>query len=410
MRIGRTLPPAAAPFSLSDIFTAIIKSFKGEVEITRFEDELKKYFGVKYCHLVTSGKAALTMILTALKQFYPDRTDVLIPAFTCFSVPAAIKKAGLKMRLCDIAPKSFNFNEIELKAIIALDKRSGRNNILCVLPTHMFGNPINIQSLREIVGDDIIIVEDAAQAMGGEYHGVKLGTLGDISFFSLGRGKALSTVEGGIILTNNDDINRVLTTLIKQVPSNDLIHQVKFVINAILLTVMQYPALYWLPNSLPFLKLGETIFEPDFPVRKMSAVQAALSRNWQERLHRHQQNRNKNIHFWLDKLPNNSILCCLEQQGDFANLIRLPVLASNRQERNSIIRKSTQLGLGIMPSYPTPINEILELASDFPGIKFPNAIELCNRLYTLPIHEYVSDEDNKKIFELLTQNLCSLSA
>ena len=105
MRIGRTVPPAAAPISWRGFFSGLKGVVRGEAERERFADELREYFNRRHCYLFSSGKAALTVALLALKRLYPGRDRVLIPAFTCYSVPSAIVRAGLKVTLCDVAPQ-----------------------------------------------------------------------------------------------------------------------------------------------------------------------------------------------------------------------------------------------------------------------------------------------------------------
>ncbi len=401
MRICRSLPPAASPIPLHEVlkgFSAVFASNENGSE--QFQSELQSYFGRDYCFLVSSGRAALTLILQALKQLYPGRTEVLIPAFTCFSVPAAIRKAGLEIRLCDIDQQTLDFGHNELKKIMASAKGS---NLLCVLATHLFGYPADIASLREIIGDEIPLVEDAAQALGGKNAGLKLGTLADVGFFSLGRGKALSTVEGGVILTNRGDIGRALASLVEKRPGYGTAAKVKLAIKALLITILQQPFLFRLPLSLPFLQLGETLFEHDFPMLKMSPVQAALSGNWQARLSKHQNARKKNTKYWAGKLQLSCGLWGRTQEGTCANLIRFPVLAANGETREAIIRESRRKGLGIMPSYPTPINEIAELAANFAGQSYPNASEMCKKIFTLPLHNYVTSMDNERICQLLVR-------
>ncbi len=201
MRIGRTLPPAAAPIGWKSLFYGISALFSGESERNRFSDELRNYFGKSHCFLVSSGKAALTLILSALKEQYPERDEVIIPAYTCYSVPSAIVRAGLKVKLCDTAADSFDFDFEQLQPMLASKK------LLGVVPTHLFGLPADVKRLQGMINDsEVTVIEDAAQALGGEWQGEKLGTLGDVSFFSLGRGKAFSTVEGGIILTDCDEL------------------------------------------------------------------------------------------------------------------------------------------------------------------------------------------------------------
>src|SRR5216683_4010167 len=119
MRIGRTLPPAATPIGAREIASGVCGIFRGRKELDRFRSELKEHFGVRHCFLVSSGKAAFTLILLALKELSPDRDEVLIPAFTCFSVPSSVVRAGLRIRLCDLHPESLDFNFAQLSALLS---------------------------------------------------------------------------------------------------------------------------------------------------------------------------------------------------------------------------------------------------------------------------------------------------
>src|SRR5688572_27266022 len=157
---------------------------EGQPALDRFQAELRRHFGVKHCFLVGSGKAALALILLALKDLRPERDAVVIPAFTCYSVPSSVLRAGLRIVLCDLGPEGLDFDRAQLAA-----KLSGHEHILAVVPTHLYGVAADVASVRHLVGKrPIAIIEDAAQAMGEDSGHGKLGTLGDVGFFSLGRG------------------------------------------------------------------------------------------------------------------------------------------------------------------------------------------------------------------------------
>src|SRR6266850_4607505 len=118
MRIGRTLPPAATPIGIREIISGVCGIFHGRQELDRFELELKEHFEVEHCFLVSSGKAAFTLILLALQELFPDRNEVLLPAFTCYSVPSSVVRAGLRIRLCDQRADSFDFDFAQLSAML----------------------------------------------------------------------------------------------------------------------------------------------------------------------------------------------------------------------------------------------------------------------------------------------------
>ena len=128
MRIGRTIPPAAAPIYVRDIISGLTGLIRGQNELNRFKSELKDYFSAKHCFLLSSGKAALTIILQALHDANPDKEEVLIPAFICYSVPSAIVRAGLKVKLCDSDPETLDFNFDQLEKIISHSKLAIQNS------------------------------------------------------------------------------------------------------------------------------------------------------------------------------------------------------------------------------------------------------------------------------------------
>jgi dTDP-4-amino-4,6-dideoxygalactose transaminase len=395
IRIGRSLPPAAAPIPLKEVLQALPSCFQNDVVDPDFVKEIKQDFGQKFCLPVSSGKAGLVMILEALHILHPDRDEVVIPAFTCYSVPAAVKKAGLKVRLCDTGNGSLDYDKVHLAKII----NQHESKILCVLITHLFGCPADFDGIKAIVGDTIPLVEDAAQAMGEEKNSKKLGTQGNAGFFSLGRGKALSTIDGGIVITNQDDIGYELIRLSKKLNRFTVSDKIKLAVKTIFTTLMQHPVVFWLPKSMPFLRLGQTIYEEDFPMCLMSSFQISLTHNWRKRLQRHQKARRENINFWQAVSLQNSFVMCKESKP--GNLVRLPVLVSSAEDRDKFCQTSNEKGCGIMPTYPTAINYIPQISGEFAGQFFPNAQYLAEHLLTLPVHEYVRDLDRTKILDIL---------
>lgn len=401
MRIGRTLPPAAAPLSWRDISFGLQGLMRGRRETQRFADELQAYFNRRHCFLVSSGKAALTLILLALKEAHPERDQVLIPAFTCYSVPSAIVRAGLKVRLCDIDSATLDFNERQLRDRLT-DPR-----LLCVVPVHLFGLPADIARLRTMINDpDVVIVEDAAQAMGGEHNGRKLGTLGDVGFFSLGRGKALSTVEGGVILTNRDDLGRLFAEKHEEFESYSHIQTLKLLLFAMALSILSRPSLFWLPKALPFLRLGETIFDPSFPQHKMTAFQAGLARTWQRKLADFQETRRTAVAEWQALLPFFSLLA---GSTDLPPLLRFPAILASTESALAVVAAGNHQGLGIAPLYPDAVHRVPELAGQFAGEEYPVASDAARRMVTLPVHGYVTHEDRVKIYALFHSTLSGYS-
>jgi len=384
MRIGRTLPPAAAPLRWSDLCHGLLGMLAPERSIRALEESIRQYFGVSHVFLVSSGKAALTLTLMALKTS-SSRMEVVIPAYTCFSVPAAVLKAGLRPVLCDITPSTFDFNH-------ALLERTLNGNTLCVIAHHLFGIPSEIERLRALCrARGIVVVEDAAQAMGVESNGRKLGTIGDVGIFSLGRGKNITCGSGGIILTSSDRLADAIGGQCRHLATSRPADVLKEFARLVLMTIFIRPRLYWIPAALPSLRLGQTIFPHDVSLKRLSAMQAGVLREWQRRLSASNRIRTERALDLSRRLP------IRLAPGPSHPYLRLPILARTPEERDRIHSRSQQLGLGLAVAYPTPINEIPELRAAFRGERFPAARSVADRLVTIPTHQWLSEKDKRSI-------------
>lgn len=389
----RTLSPTAAPVSFWDLIRAASSFWGGVKHRARLIQELKAKFSVREVFLVSSGKAALTVILKALAAS-SGRRRVIIPAYTCFSVPSAILKAGLEVVLCDVEPETLDFNFTELEGL--LDEHA-----LCVLPTHLFGRPANVNRVKRLCeGKNIVVVEDAAQAMGGQSEGRLLGTLGDVAFFSLGRGKNLTCGTGGIILTRSlsiaEKIKAEYATLL-EAPRGDVVRNW---FEMVIMRFFIHPLLFWLPAGLPFLRLGETMFYTDFPMYRMDEVRAHQLQGWERRLALANQERAARAGWLIDGLD-------LHRRGirpitgKEAIYLRLPVLLRDRETKEAVCRQSRGEGAGVSQNYPATVQEIPELASRLASRKCAGAQEVVDRLVTLPTHQFVTEEDRLKICRIL---------
>lgn len=393
MHIGRTLPPAAAPLHFKDLLSGWAGLLDGGITVRRFEEELKEVYGVRHCFAVSSGRAALVLILQALNELSPERDEVLIPAYTCYSVPSAIVRAGLKVRLCDMASGTLDFD------FDRLEKQLENPRILCVIPTHLFGLPADVERVKSLADHrGIFVVEDAAQAMGAEWSGKMMGTAGDVGLFSMGRGKAFSTVEGGVILTDNDSIGRAIEKRMGAIAGYGAFDCLKLVLYAVALSVLIHPWIYWLPKSLPFLKLGETHFNPSFPIRRLSSFQAGVARGWKEKIDELKEVRSKNA----GKIAAYGVTPLGAPGAVIPGLIRFPVLLADVAAKKKILQVSESKGLGISDGYPDSIDGIAELAYLSNGNSFPAAKDIAERMVSLPVHPFVRDCDIQKIGQLLT--------
>ncbi len=376
--------------------------------LRQVKKEIKEYFGVRHCFLVSSGKAALTLILQALHDMYPERDKVLLPAFTCYSVPSAIVRAGLKMRLCDLEPRTMGFDLECFRGALANcndspnSKSERGKHLLAVVAAHLYGFAGCLSSLQDLIREaKIVLIEDAAQVMGGEWKRRKLGTLGDVGFFSLGRGKALSTTEGGVLITNRGDLAETIERRFRALPSYRNIELLSLFIRTFALFFFLKPGLFWVAKSIPSLQLGETIYDPHFKIRKMSSFQAGLARGWAKKLEEFWQKRAENSQKWISILEKRQGIQLFASKEFLPNMIRFPVKIEDKEKRERILAAGNQYGLGIMPSYPDSINGIRAIKDLFSGTEYPIAKEFSKKIITLPNHPLITQDDIRKVIGLL---------
>ena len=194
-----------------DVILAIKQLFRpiGWYDFTktkRLENNFAEYFGKGYKALaVNSGRSALYLLLKAFGISYGD--EVIVQALTCVAVPNAVLWTGAEPVYVDVGC-DLNINPKDLAKKISKKTKA-------VIIQNSFGIPADYNSIRKIIRQkkkDIHIIEDCALALGAKYKNKKIGTLGDVSFFSFGRDKVISSVFGGMILTKNDRFYKYFKT------------------------------------------------------------------------------------------------------------------------------------------------------------------------------------------------------
>ena len=154
----RFVPPAGTPLSLADVLGSIRHAVTDADTLQRFEEEVCKRVGARHCVFVSTGRAALTLALLALKTLDGGRRDeVIIPSYTCFSVASSVVKAGLRVRLADIDPATLDFSRA------ALETFDG-SRVLAIVATNLYGLPSDLPAVAHVAQErDIFVIDDAAQ-------------------------------------------------------------------------------------------------------------------------------------------------------------------------------------------------------------------------------------------------------
>jgi dTDP-4-amino-4,6-dideoxygalactose transaminase len=176
-------------------------------ETDAFEEEFAAYCGVRHAIGVNSGTSALHLALLAAGIGPGD--EVITVPFTFFATVATIGYAGATPVFVDIEPSgTFNMNVRQIEAAITQRTRA-------ILPVHLYGQPADMDPILEIARrHKLVVIEDAAQAHGAEYHGRRAGSIGDMGCFSFYPTKNLGAAgEGGLVTTNNPEYAKTIRSL-----------------------------------------------------------------------------------------------------------------------------------------------------------------------------------------------------
>ncbi|MDI6786357.1 MAG: DegT/DnrJ/EryC1/StrS family aminotransferase [bacterium] len=194
-----------------EVNTAIKKvlessSFVLGEEVTLLEEEIANYCQVKYAIGVSSGTDALFLPLLALDLKPGD--EVITTPFTFIATAEAIALCGAKPVFVDINPFTFNIDISKIENIITPKTKA-------LIPVHLYGQPADMTPIMELAKKyNLFVMEDAAQAIGAEYKGKKVGSMGHVGALSFFPAKNLGCYgDGGMILTNDDELNQKLRML-----------------------------------------------------------------------------------------------------------------------------------------------------------------------------------------------------
>ncbi|MEM2082802.1 MAG: DegT/DnrJ/EryC1/StrS family aminotransferase [Candidatus Bathyarchaeia archaeon] len=173
--------------------------------VMEFERAFSKFIGVKHAIAVSSGTAALHAALLAVGVKAGD--EVIVPSFTFSATAEAAVLCGAKPVFADIDPNSLTINADTVSRVLS-------NRTKAIMPVHLYGQPVDMAPILEIARErGIAVIEDAAQAHGASLGGKMVGGIGDMGCFSFYGAKNMTTGEGGIITTNDDDYAEALRAI-----------------------------------------------------------------------------------------------------------------------------------------------------------------------------------------------------
>jgi dTDP-4-amino-4,6-dideoxygalactose transaminase len=167
-------------------------------KVKEFEEKIAEYVGVKYAIATSSGTTALHTALLAVGIKPGD--EVITTPFTFIATANSILYCNAKPVFVDVDEKTFNIDAEKIE-----EKITGKTK--AVLPVHLYGQPADMEKILEICkSHNLLLIEDAAQALGAEFKGKKVGSFGDCAIFSFYPTKNITTGEGGMVVTDDEKI------------------------------------------------------------------------------------------------------------------------------------------------------------------------------------------------------------
>ncbi len=353
--------PIAKPVTTNEELKAIEDVLKsgmlaqGKV-VGEFENKFSDYIGVKNSIAVSNGTVALDIALKALGIKEGD--EVITTPFTFIATANAILYQKAKPVFADIDERTFNINPDEI-----LNKVTEKTK--AIIGVHLFGHPFDVKAIREICEDNkLLLVEDCAQAHGAEYRGKKVGSFGT-GCFSFYPTKNITTGEGDIITTNNDQVTESCRLLRNHGQSSKYFH-----------TVLGYNY-------------------------RMTDIQAAIGIVQLKRLEEFNAKRIQNADYLNRNIKIDGIIAPRKEKN-VKHVYHQYVVTIDREsiDREKFIKYLTANDIGCAVHYPIPVFKqplYQELGYTDENVKCPVAGELANTVLSLPVHPAITEEDLKYI-------------
>lgn len=173
--------------------------------VKKFEKEFAEYCGSKYAISCVNGSVALRLALIAAGVKPGD--EIIVPPYTFIATASIVIEANCIPVFVDIEPDTYNLDPSKIEAAITERTKA-------IIPVHFAGQACNMDYIMEIARKhNLFVIEDAAHAHGGEYKGRKLGSIGHAGCFSFQSSKNLNAGEGGLVITNDENLFNMMNSL-----------------------------------------------------------------------------------------------------------------------------------------------------------------------------------------------------
>lgn len=350
--------------------------------VKEFEKEFSEYIGVKHAISVGNGTDALIIALKALGIGEGD--EVITTPWTFFATAESISFVGATPVFVDVRLDTFNIDPTKIEEKITPKTKA-------IMVVHIFGQPCDMDEINRIAKKyNLYVIEDAAQAVGSEYKGQKIGTLSDIATFSFFPTKNLGCAgDGGMIVTNDDNLATICRALRTHGSGEN--------------GQKAYNIIHNLDEKLNEEKnVDNTVYNPlkyyNYLIghnSRLDEIQAAILRVKLKYLNEWNDKRRENAKFYNENLKDTRLVTPYEE-NNVKHIYHLYILQSEKREE--IVEFLNRKGIATGIYYPVPLH--LQKAYKDLGYKegdLPNAEYLSHRTFAIPMFAELTDEEKKYI-------------
>jgi len=354
-------------------------------EVELFEKEFAEYFNSKYAIMVNSGSSANLIAITSLilsEKFDLNKGDeIIVPAVSWATTYTVLHQCGLKLKFVDIDLDTLNLNLKELKSAIT-------NKTKAVFAVNLLGNPNDFDILLDICKQyNLILIEDNCESMGAKYNGKYTGTFGICGTFSTFYSHHMATMEGGMILTNDDELNDIMKSIRSHGWTRNLSENNPF--NT---------------KKDKFYEMFNFIF-PGYNVRPIE-MEAAIGREQLKKLTSFLKERKSNGKYFFELFSNiNSI--SLQKNQDDSSFFGFPIIFKNKFEREKFIELCDENNIEYRPIVAGNFtkNKVIDYFDYTIHGELTNSDILHNNGLFIGNHHFDVKKELYEIYELLNKNI-----
>ena len=333
--------------------------FIGGMEVTKLEERLAEYVGVKHCITCANGTDAMLLALTAWDIKEGDA--VFVPDFTFFATGEVVALRGATPVFVDVDRDTYNIDTAKLEETIKRTLKDGRLTPKVIIPVDLFGLPadhIEIERIAKKYG--LLVLEDGAQGFGGSINGKKACSFGDAAATSFFPAKPLGCYgDGGAIFTNDDGLAELIKSLKVHGKGSNKYDNIRIGVNSRLDTIQA---------AVLNIKLTALIEHELDDVNRMYKL-------YNER---------------LDGIVETPLI----PEGFHSSFAQYTIKLNNKEQRDGLKAKLKEQGIPSMIYYPKPMHKqeaFMDIELNENLFKVTN--ELCDIVLSLPMHPYMSEDD-----------------